>query len=199
MQKLYLQLVSRLAGIVFASAFLLTSTAFSQQIITTGITKTDPSSNGSMTTVLTSSIFSANAYNSFFKFDVDAEKSVAFIVPATAQNLICIINSSSPTVINGKLFTLRYGQIEGKIFIVNPKGIVIGPNGSVNSESIVWVTPTQEFVDNFFIDFGRPDPASLAKLLSGTVPVNTAASIINNGVINFFNPNDTSFQPPRFK
>ena len=70
----------------------------------------------------------------------------------------------------------------GHIYFVNPRGIVVGSQGSINAGQLTAVTPTQDFVNNFFIG-GVPQQTSVDALINGTAPINTKAAIVNNGVM----------------
>jgi len=105
------------------------------------------------------------------------------IVPSAANNLINLV-SSEVTKIDGILNSFKDGQIGGNIFIVNPYGMVVGSQGVINVGSLTAITPTVDFVNNFFLSPGNPDDNAVASVLTGNVPINNLVSVENAGTIN---------------
>jgi len=170
---------------LLAAGLSLSSPAMAQQIILDGITHAELVINGNTTDVTVNGpVVGGNAFIAFQKFNVDSGNVVNLVVPSAAQNLVCIITSASnPTMIAGALNSVKNGQIGGQAFIVNPAGITVFSERTVNLGSATFVTSTTDFVDNFFAGTDTPDPASVAALLAGTAPINETSMILNMGAI----------------
>ncbi|MEW5821073.1 MAG: leukotoxin LktA family filamentous adhesin, partial [Cyanobacteriota bacterium] len=147
-----------------------------QQIITDGNTNTSLNINGSTTDVTTTTLVNSNAFNSFTRFNVDNGNTVNLVVPDVSNHLINLIHGEQ-SQINGTLNSIKAGNIGGSIFIVNPYGIISGANSVVNVGSLTAITPTTDFMNNFFDAPGSPNSASVDALLNGTAPINSAAHI----------------------
>lgn len=154
-----------------------------QQIITDGYTNTTLNVNGNVTTVTTQTVKGNNAFNSFSKFNVYEGNTVNMIVPAQVENLINIIKNET-TSIEGTLNALRNSEVAGNLFLVNPYGVIVGATGVINAGSLTNVTPTKEFVDNFFDSPGNPNSAHIDAVLNGTAPINPNVAVVIDGKIN---------------
>lgn len=170
-------------SVSLACTVLLSNPVFSQSIITDGNTATNLSTNGNITNITTSTIQNNNAFNSFSKFNVDSGKTVNLIVPNGTDNLINTVYGPA-SQINGVLKSLRDGKIGGNIFLLNPNGIVVGAAGRINTANLTAITPTSSFMNTFFDAAGSPNPTAVNSVLFNNVPINTTASVINNGKIN---------------
>lgn len=157
--------------------------AFSQQIIIDGKTNTNLNINGNTTTVTTTTTKGTNAFNSFSKFNVEAGKKVELVVPNASNCLINLVHDEA-SIIDGTLNSIKNGQIGGNVFFVNPYGITVGAEGVVNVGSLTAVTPTTDFMNSFFNAPGDPADASVIALMNGTAPINSDATIDNQGKIN---------------
>ena len=157
--------------------------AYAQQIITDGNTNTTLNINGIVTNITTTTTKGNNAFNSFSKFNVNAGNTVNLHVPSSSNNLINLVHEET-TQINGILNSIKDGHIGGNIFLANPHGIVVGSTGVINVGSLTAVTPTVDFMNNFFTAPGMPADASINALLNGTAPINHDGEISNHGIIN---------------
>ncbi|MEW5818545.1 MAG: leukotoxin LktA family filamentous adhesin [Cyanobacteriota bacterium] len=169
------------------SLILLSSTiglypAYAQQIVPDGYTDTKLNISGNVTDISTTTIQGKNAFNSFSKFNVNKGKEVNLILPDGTENLLNIIKDEA-TNIDGTLNAVKSGNIGGNVFLVNPYGVIVGTTGIVNAGSLTNITPTKEFVDNFFDCPGNPNPESVIAVLEGTAPNNPDAKVIIKGVI----------------
>jgi filamentous hemagglutinin family protein len=156
---------------------------FAQQIVKDYQTATNLYINGNTTNVITSTFKNGNAFNSFSKFNVEAGKTVNLVVPGSATNLINLVHNEA-SIIEGTLNSLKGGQIGGNVFLVNPHGVTVGSAGVINVGSLTAITPTQEFMDNFFAGYHNPSDAAVNAVLTNTAPINPGAQILNSGVIN---------------
>src|SRR5690606_581429 len=86
--------------------------------------------------------------------------------------------------IHGVLNAIRDGKIGGNVWFANPHGFLVGQTGVVNVGSLNVTTPTQEFVDGFFLSPGNPDDGAVAHLLGGTAPRSGTGVISIQGKVN---------------
>ena len=157
--------------------------AYAQQIIIDGNTNTSLNINGSITDITTNTIKGNNAFNSFSKFNVNSGNIVNLQVPSSSSNLINLVHDEA-SQINGILNSIKDGHIGGNIFLVNPHGITVGSQGVINVGSLTALTPTTDFMNNFFTSPGNPSDSSITSLLNGTTPINPDAIINIEGKIN---------------
>lgn len=157
--------------------------AFGQSIVVDGRTATTLSTQGSVTDVTTATRVGGNAFNSFSRFGVDAGSTVNLHVPTAANNLVNIVRDQR-TDIFGVLNGVKDGRIGGNVWFANPHGFMVGASGVVNVGSLMLTTPTQAFVDNFFLEAGLPDATATAQLLGGVAPRNPGAPVTIQGRVN---------------
>ncbi|HXF68056.1 MAG TPA: leukotoxin LktA family filamentous adhesin, partial [Burkholderiales bacterium] len=157
--------------------------ALAQQIVPDGRTATSLAVSGNLTNVTTATLSGANAFNSFSRFGVEAGNVVNLHVPTAAANLINIVRDER-TNVHGILNSIKDGRIGGNVWFANPHGFVVGPTGVVNVGSLAVATPTQGFVNNFFLAPGTPNEAAVQQLLSGTAPRNATGLIAIQGTVN---------------
>ncbi|TFY97147.1 leukotoxin LktA family filamentous adhesin [Ramlibacter humi] len=164
-------------------SFSMAGPAFAQAILPDGRTATSVSTAGAVTDVRTGTINGANAFNSFSRFNVPAATIANLHVPTGAANLINLVRDERSNI-DGVLNAVKDGRIGGNVWFANPYGMFIGASGVVNVGTLNVSTPTQQFVNNFFLSPGMPDPAAVGALLSGTAPRNPDGTIVVNGRIN---------------
>jgi filamentous hemagglutinin family protein len=70
-----------------------------------------------------------NLFHSFSQFDLKAGDVATFTGPANIQNILSRVTGDSPSSIDG---TIRSGIQGANFYLINPKGIVFGPNASVD-------------------------------------------------------------------
>jgi filamentous hemagglutinin family protein len=70
-----------------------------------------------------------NLFHSFTQFDLKAGDVATFTGPANIQNILSRVTGGSPSSIDG---TIRSDIPGANFFIINPSGIVFGPNASVD-------------------------------------------------------------------
>lgn len=154
-----------------------------QQIIIDGNTNTNLLQNGNVTNIVTTTIVNGKAFNSFSVFNVEQGKVVNLIIPSNSSHLINLVRDQA-TNISGVLNALKDNHVGGNVILINPHGIAVSSSGVVNVGSLTAITPTQNFVDNFFDSPGNPNPVSVDTVLNGNVPINNNAFITNAGQIN---------------
>lgn len=152
-------------------------------ILPDGRTQTSVTTAGVISNVSTATVLGANAFNSFQVFNVGTGSIANLHVPGSATNLINLV-SGQQTSIHGILNAIKDGRIGGNVYFANPHGFVVGAGGVINVGSLGVSTPTQSFVDGFFLSAGNPSEAALAQLLSGTAPRNGTGLISVQGTIN---------------
>lgn len=154
------------------------------QIVPDGRTATTVTTNGSVSTVTTNTVSGPNAFNSFSQFRIGAGNTGNLILPNGTSNLINLMNSNDPAVINGVLNSYKNGQIGGNVYFAAPGGFVVGRSGVVNVGSLNVSTPTREFVDGVISPSGQINQGSVNNLLAGTVPLSPDGNIRIRGRIN---------------
>jgi filamentous hemagglutinin family protein len=169
------------AGIAYSVAL---TPAFAQMIVRDYQTNTTIAGSGTNVTITTNTVKNNTGFNSFSRFNVYEGYTVNLVVPSSATNLINLVHNEA-TTISGMLKSINTaGQISGNVFLVNPHGVTVSSSGVINVGSLTAITPTTEFMNNFFEGWQSPSATATAAVLNGTAPVNTEASIINNGRIN---------------
>jgi filamentous hemagglutinin family protein len=91
----------------------------------------------------------ANLFHSFESFAVGTGEQANFVVPADVQNVLARVSSAAPALINGHL------QVSGgapNFYLMNPAGVLIGPDASVNLPANLTVTTADGigFGENWF-------------------------------------------------
>jgi len=71
----------------------------------------------------------SNLFHSFARFNINTGESAAFTGPDTVSNIIARVTGRNPSLIDGQLRS----EIPGaNLFLLNPGGIMFGPNSSLN-------------------------------------------------------------------
>src|SRR5579864_7785572 len=70
-----------------------------------------------------------NLFHSFTQFDLKAGDVATFSGPANIQNILSRVTGGNPSSING---TIRSDIAGANFFLINPSGIVFGPNAAVD-------------------------------------------------------------------
>lgn len=153
-------------------------------IVPDGRTATTVTTNGATSTVTTNTISGPNAFNSFSQFQIGRGATGNLILPNGTNNLINLLNSNDPAVINGVLNGYKNGQIGGNIYFAAPGGFVVGSSGTVNVGSLNVTTPTREFVDGVINHAGQINQGAVDNLLAGTVPLSPDGNIRIRGRVN---------------
>src|SRR5207244_2151001 len=71
----------------------------------------------------------SNLFHSFGKFGLDTGERATFSGPATTQNVIGRVTGGAQSNINGQIVSTI---TEASLYLINPSGIVFGPNATVN-------------------------------------------------------------------
>jgi len=70
-----------------------------------------------------------NLFHSFAQFDLKAGDVATFSGPANIQNILTRVTGGGPSSING---TIRSDIAGANFFLINPSGVMFGPNAAVN-------------------------------------------------------------------
>ncbi|NEO33371.1 MAG: filamentous hemagglutinin N-terminal domain-containing protein, partial [Symploca sp. SIO3C6] len=123
----------------------------------------------------------ANLFHSFSEFGIDSGQIANFLSSPELQNILSRVTGGNLSVINGLL------QVTGgnpNLFLLNPAGIVFGPNAQLNLPASFTATTATGigFDGNWFNAFGANDYATLVGS-PNTFAFNTSepGAIINSG------------------
>ena len=153
------------------------------QIVTDGRTATAVTTSGNVTSVTTSTVSGANAFNSFSQFGVGQGNTVNLYTPNGAQNLINIVRDA-PAYVNGTLNSYANGKIGGNVYFADPYGFVVGKSGTVNVGSLNISTPSKGFTDSIIGANGAINGGAFSNLMSGSFPISPDGNIRILGRIN---------------
>ncbi|SEA74114.1 filamentous hemagglutinin family N-terminal domain-containing protein, partial [Desulfuromusa kysingii] len=163
--------------------FFFANFAWAAEIVIDGQTATSLATVDHVTDVTTATIRNNTAFNSFSTFNVSSGDVVNLYLPGTTTNLMNLVHSEQSTI-NGLLNSIKDGQIGGHVFFANPHGVIIGNQGIINVGALSISTPTQSFMDSFFLGAGDPQQESVDMLLDGSVPLNGNGLISVAGELN---------------
>src|ERR1700712_394481 len=153
------------------------------QIVTDGRTATSVQTSGNVTSVTTSTVSGANAFNSFSQFGVGQGNTVNLYTPNGAQNLINIVRDA-PAYVNGTLNSYANGKIGGNVYFADPYGFVVGKSGTVNVGSLNVSTPSKEFTEGIIGPQGQINGGAVSNLINGSFPISPDGNIRILGRIN---------------
>ncbi|MBD2776505.1 beta strand repeat-containing protein [Iningainema tapete] len=116
----------------------------------------------------------ANLFHSFREFNVDAGRGAYFFSPnASIQNILARVTGSNRSEILGTLGT--FGNSTPNLFLINPNGIIFGPNAGLNvGGSFVGTTANAVQFGNFG-NFSADAPVAPSSLLT----INPSALLLN--------------------
>ncbi|MGK7902728.1 MAG: filamentous hemagglutinin N-terminal domain-containing protein [Hormoscilla sp.] len=86
----------------------------------------------------------SNLFHSFQEFNVDAGRSVYFANPTGIENILTRVTGSNPSNIFGTLGVLGGANVSVNLFLVNPNGIIFGPNASLDISGSFFATTSEE-------------------------------------------------------
>jgi hypothetical protein len=181
-------LVRKLVPSAVAASLMLTTmssgAAMAQQIVVDGNTQTNVGVNGNVTNITTSTVAGQNAYNSFSNFALDSGNIANFYLPGNTANLLNVV--TSPVSINGMVNSIQNSNIGGNMYFITP-GFVVGGSGVLNVGSLKVVTPTQDYINNFFVAPGNPSATATIQAINGQVPIDSNGCITIQGKVNAIN------------
>ena len=181
-QSLRGSLIRTLMPPAIAASLMLTtmSGAYAQQITADGKTDTNIIVNGNITDITTSTVRGQNAFNSFSYLTIDTGNVANFYLPNDTTNLLNVISHS--VSINGMVNSIKDSAIGGNMYFVTP-GFVVGQSGVLNVGSLKVVTPSQDYINDFFVS-GNPSDMATVQVLNGQVPLDSNGYITVQGKIN---------------
>ncbi|MBD2776918.1 beta strand repeat-containing protein [Iningainema tapete] len=114
----------------------------------------------------------ANLFHSFQEFNVDAGRSVYFLSPdASIQNILTRVTGTNASQIFGTLGTVG----NANLFLINPNGIIFGPNAALNVGGSFVGTTASAFQFGNFGNFSADAPNAPSPLLT----INPSALLFN--------------------
>jgi len=106
-------------------------------------------------------------------FDIRAGEMVQFNQPSTSSAVLNRVNSANPTQIGGAL------NANGRVFVVNPNGVVVGKTGSIRANGVV--LSTLDVANNTFMAM-TPSSNGYAYANFHSTGA-TSGAVVNEGVI----------------
>ncbi|MEI6084520.1 MAG: filamentous hemagglutinin N-terminal domain-containing protein [Verrucomicrobiota bacterium] len=108
-----------------------------------------------------------NLFQSFSQFTLDAGDTAAFTGPANIRNILARITGGNPSTIDG---TIRSDIAGANLFLLNPAGVVFGPNAVLDVTGSFAVSTADYFKLAGGARFGVGlDPSEDSKLTTGPV------------------------------
>ena len=80
----------------------------------------------------------SNLFHSFEAFSLQSEETAHFIAPSTVQNILTRVSGGETSIINGQLAVS--GAAQPNLFLINPAGVLFGPDATVNLPANLTVT-----------------------------------------------------------
>ncbi|MEM9906184.1 MAG: CHAT domain-containing protein [Cyanobacteria bacterium P01_D01_bin.44] len=102
----------------------------------------------------------SNLFHSFQTFQPNSGEIVNFLADPAIQNIFARINGGNPSVIDG---LLQISDSQANLFLLNPAGVIFGPNATLNLPAALTVTTANRigFEDGWFKTAGRNNYAAL--------------------------------------
>ncbi|MBD1835411.1 filamentous hemagglutinin N-terminal domain-containing protein, partial [Cyanobacteria bacterium FACHB-472] len=125
----------------------------------------------------------ANLFHSFQEFNVGEGRSAYFTNPTGIENILTRVTGSNASNIFGRLGVLGGANL----FLLNPNGIVFGPNASLDIQGSFVATTAEriQLEDSGYFSAAQPQTSSLLSVSPGALFFNAVAnqptSIINQG------------------
>ena len=150
-----------------ASTNLQTSSGVSTQVSGPTLTVTAPDK----------AILNWNAFGSGSD-NIGFADTVAYKLPTSSSSVLNVVSGGAATTIDGTLTS------NGKVYILNPNGIVIGPGGRIEVPSLILSSVDNVFAAQFeFINSGKLPSESGIRSASGNITINgTAILTIDNAL-----------------
>lgn len=152
------------------------------QIVADGRTDTSITTGGGVTTITTGTVVGETGLNSFSQFDVGQGHVVNMHLPAGTTSLVNVV-SDKTSLISGTVNAVRNGAIGGKLYFLNPHGIIVTESGVINAGAVGLYAAATDFVEGLFDELGRPVAAEINRVAAGDVPL-ANADVRVDGTIN---------------
>ncbi len=166
-------------GLVGLSAIVPMSQVHAQAVVSDGTLNTIVTRSGNAFTITNGTASGTNLFHSFQEFSIPTGGSAFFDNVATVQNIFSRVTGGSVSNIDGIL----RANGSANLFLLNPNGILFGPNAQLNIGGSFIGTTAQamQFADG--IQFSTANPTA-PPLLSMSVPIGlqmgTQANAIRN-------------------
>ncbi len=147
----------------------------------TGTILTTPSSNPNQFDIGGGTRAGANLFQSFQRFGLDQNQTANFLASPGIQNILGRVVGGNASVING---LIQVSGSNANLFLMNPAGMVFGPNASLNVPAAFTATTANgiNFGGNWFNAIDANDYATLTGNPSTFAFLSTQpAAIINAG------------------
>ncbi|MEM9766904.1 MAG: CHAT domain-containing protein [Cyanobacteria bacterium P01_D01_bin.71] len=157
--------------------------AQAESIVPATDTGTEVTSSGPDHTITggTTSADSQNLFHTFTEFNLLTGESATFITDPAILNILSGINGGNPSVIDG---LLQVNGSNANLFLINPNGILFGPNAALNLQGSFTATTADqiEFVTGEFALVNSADYAALVgEPQSFRFSLEQPGSIVNAG------------------
>ena len=120
-----------------------------------------------------------NLFHSFEKFNVDDGQHVYFANPDEVQNILSRVSGSTVSEINGTVGVLG----SANLFLINPNGIVFGPNAALDVSGSFLASTADSFVFNNGFQFSATN-LNAPPLLTVNVPIGLQFNGSANSIVN---------------
>jgi filamentous hemagglutinin family protein len=131
-----------------------------------------------------------NLFHSFDTFNLEAGQSATFTGPSNLANIVARVTGGSSSSIDGTLATQTGGT--PSLFLVNPAGIIFGPNAELNVEGSFYVSTADylRFADGAKLlsklgdgsTFSTAEPAAFGFLTANPAALTITESVLNVGL-----------------
>ena len=124
----------------------------------------------------------SNLFHSFREFNLNEGASVYFVNPTGIENILSRVTGNNPSEIFGKLGVFG----DANLFLINPNGIIFGPNAQLDIRGAFVASTAPSFVFGNGTQFSATNPQA-PPLLTINVPIGLqygrqpAAAISNSG------------------
>jgi filamentous hemagglutinin family protein len=121
-----------------------------------------------------------NLFHSFEKFDLSSSEAATFFGPSTVRNILARVTGGSASSINGKIASDISGA---NLFLMNPKGILFGPNAAVDVSGSFFATTAD------YIKLGND-----GRFAATTNPADSILTVSEPSAFGFLTPNPAAIR-----
>ncbi|MEM9088040.1 MAG: CHAT domain-containing protein [Cyanobacteria bacterium P01_F01_bin.53] len=127
------------------------------------------------------SVDHSNLFQGFEQFDLETQQTANFVTTPNIQNVVGRINSANASTING---TLQVSGSDANLYLMNPAGILIGPEAQLNLPGSFTATTATGigFGENTFFSASNEDYSTLSgELTTFQFQAEQPGAIVNVG------------------